>query len=149
MIIPCFLFSATLPREVAYGAIVTLKNYKTGGGYLHSHPHLYPKNVGARQQQITTYTHKDDNNKWLIKPYNKETIPELQILKNGDLIRLEHIATRRNLHTHREMAPITPKHYQVSVLLYPVTSSFLILYLFLRSQDMARMVPGMRMIYGN
>lgn len=46
------LYNASMPREVAYGAIVTIKNHKTGGGYLHSHYHLYPKGVGARQQQV-------------------------------------------------------------------------------------------------
>lgn len=52
------LYNASMPRKVAYGAVVTIKNHKTGGGYLHSHYHLYPRTVGARQQQITTYTHK-------------------------------------------------------------------------------------------
>lgn len=37
--------------DVAFGAIVTLKNHRTGGGYLHSHWHLYPENFGAKQQQ--------------------------------------------------------------------------------------------------
>ncbi|XP_055851879.1 protein O-mannosyl-transferase 2 [Episyrphus balteatus] len=108
------LYNVSMPREVAYGAVVTIKNHKTGGGYLHSHYHLYPKNVGARQQQITTYTHKDENNKWLIKPYNEETIPELKMLKNGDLVRLEHVPTKRNLHSHAVPAPLTKKHHQVT-----------------------------------
>lgn len=47
------LFNASLPRHVAYGAVVTIKNHKTAGGYLHSHIHLYPKGVGAQQQQVT------------------------------------------------------------------------------------------------
>ena len=38
--------------EVAYGSMVTLKNYRAGGAYLHSHWHLYPEGVGARQQQV-------------------------------------------------------------------------------------------------
>lgn len=46
------LYNATMPRQVAYGAVLTLKNFKTGGGYLHSHYHLYPKGMGARQQQV-------------------------------------------------------------------------------------------------
>lgn len=29
------LYNASMPRHVAYGAIVTLKNHRTGGGYLH------------------------------------------------------------------------------------------------------------------
>lgn len=52
------LHNATMPRQVAYGAIVTLKNHKTGGGYLHSHYHLYPKGVGIRQQQVNYISNK-------------------------------------------------------------------------------------------
>lgn len=45
-----------MPRQLAYGATITLKNHRTGGGYLHSHWHLYPEGVGARQQQVFIYT---------------------------------------------------------------------------------------------
>ncbi|KAL3288485.1 hypothetical protein HHI36_002927 [Cryptolaemus montrouzieri] len=108
------LHNASMPRHVAYGAVITLKNHKTGGGYLHSHYHLYPEGIGARQQQITTYTHKDDNNKWIIKKYNSDVTEDVDLVRNGDLIRLEHLATRRNLHSHKEHAPVTKKHYQVT-----------------------------------
>lgn len=73
--------------------------------------------IDARTIQITTYTHKDENNKWLIKPYNEEIKPnekDVVLVKHGDLIRLEHIQTKRNLHSHREQAPLTKKHYQVT-----------------------------------
>lgn len=109
------LHNASLPREVAYGSIVTMKNHKTGGGYLHSHHHLYPEGFGARQQQITTYTHKDENNRFLVKPYNDDEIgEEVKLLANGQLVRLEHLQTKRNVHSHQEMAPMTKKHYQVT-----------------------------------
>ncbi|KPU75029.1 uncharacterized protein Dana_GF21197, isoform C [Drosophila ananassae] len=110
------LYNASMPRDVAYGSVVTIKNHKTGGGYLHSHFHLYPKGVGARQQQITTYTHKDENNKFVIKPHNKQKVPKdkLQLLKHGDLIRLEHLMTKRNLHSHAEPSAMTKKHHQVT-----------------------------------
>jgi len=39
-------------KELAYGSIVTLKNARVGGGYLHSHFHIYPEGVGAKQQQV-------------------------------------------------------------------------------------------------
>lgn len=110
------LHNATMPREVAYGAVITLKNHRTGGGYLHSHWHLYPEGVGARQQQVTTYTHKDDNNHFIIKKYNSEYEPanEIELIKNGELIRLQHVTTNRNLHSHKEPAPMSKKHYQVT-----------------------------------
>lgn len=38
--------------DLAYGSVVTMKNLRMAGGYLHSHWHLYPEGVGARQQQV-------------------------------------------------------------------------------------------------
>lgn len=110
------LYNATMPKYVAFGSVITLKNNDIGGGYLHSHWHLYPDGIGARQQQVTAYTHKDSNNKWIIKSFDEE--PDLSkepiIVKNGDFIRLEHVMTKRNLHSHKEIAPVTKKHYQVT-----------------------------------
>lgn len=65
---------------------------------------------------MTTYTHKDDNNLFLIKKYEieLENGEDVELVRNGDLIRLEHVTTRRNIHTHKEMAPISKKHYQVT-----------------------------------
>jgi len=64
---------------------------------------------------VTTYTHKDDNNLFLVKKYDSELDNEdVELVRNGDLIRLEHITTRRNIHSHKEMAPISKKHYQVT-----------------------------------
>lgn len=39
---------------------------------------------------------------------------EAILVKHGDLVRLEHVITRRNLHSHKEIAPISKKHYQVT-----------------------------------
>jgi dolichyl-phosphate-mannose-protein mannosyltransferase len=111
------LYNASMPEFVAYGSEITLKNHRTGGGYLHSHWHLYPEGAGARQQQVTGYTHKDENNRWLIKPFDRELQEdegEARLVKNGDLIRLQHVVTGRNLHSHKELAPITKRHFQVT-----------------------------------
>lgn len=50
----------------------------------------------------------------MIKKYNTEEISGVTIIRSGDLIRLEHVPTKRNLHSHKEQAPITKKHYQVT-----------------------------------
>ncbi|XP_047741231.1 protein O-mannosyl-transferase 2, partial [Hyalella azteca] len=115
------LHNASMPLELAYGAEITLKSQRNGGGYLHSHLHLYPEDKAyAHQQQITTYSHKDINNRWIVKKADSEPldwddekeVPE--IVRHGDLIRLEHVPTGRNLHSHALPAPVTTRHYQVT-----------------------------------
>lgn len=110
------LYNVSMPASVAFGSVVTLKQRRTGGAYLHSHWHLYPEEHPPRQQQITSYTHKDENNKWRVKPSDHDVMEgeEPQIVRSGDLVRLEHIGTRRNLHSHREPAPLTKHHFQLS-----------------------------------
>eukprot|EP01137_Pigoraptor_chileana_P031262 Opistho-2@18832 len=111
------LYGLTVPEEIAYGSIISLKNRRSSGGLLHSHAHLYPDGVGARQQQITAYQHKDSNNHWLVKRATGERPQDdaaPQHIKHGDIVRLEHVNTRRNLHGHREKAPITTRHFQVT-----------------------------------
>ncbi|KNZ76252.1 Dolichyl-phosphate-mannose--protein mannosyltransferase 2 [Termitomyces sp. J132] len=104
------------PLEVAYGSKITLKNMGWGGGLLHSHVQTYP--VGSNQQQVTCYHYKDENNHWIVLPrweepeYNPNE--ELRYLKHGDVIRLQHPPTSRNLHSHTVLAPITKLNYEVS-----------------------------------
>ncbi|KAG9481727.1 hypothetical protein GDO78_010779 [Eleutherodactylus coqui] len=110
------LHNASMPEYLAYGSVVTLKNVRAAAGYLHSHWHLYPEGVGARQQQVTTYSHKDHNNLWIVKKHNAEYDSEspLEFVHHGDIIRLEHKATGCNLHSHQQEAPLTKKHLQVT-----------------------------------
>jgi len=111
------LYQAVLPKELAYGSVITLKNTKPGGVLLHSHQHLYPKEHPPEQQQITGYSHKDPNNDWLVKkPSNHKLDPNapLEYVRDGDIIRLEHVMTTRNLHSHNEKAPLTKNLMQVT-----------------------------------
>ena len=105
------------PLEVAIGSRVTLKNMGYGGGLLHSHVQTYPE--GSSQQQVTCYHHKDANNDWFFYPnrnekkYNPKS-EELRFPGNGDVIRLIHAQTGRNLHSHQVSAPITKSDHEVS-----------------------------------
>ena len=85
----------------------------------------------AKQQQVTSYAHKDENNVFVIKMWNEEppnnTDPHaiVDLIKNGDLVRLEQVTSRRNIHSHRESAPVSKRHFQVEFF------NFLQLYLYL------------------
>ncbi|KAF9001718.1 dolichyl-phosphate-mannose-protein mannosyltransferase [Cyathus striatus] len=104
------------PLEVAYGSKLTLKNMGWGGGLLHSHVQTYP--VGSNQQQVTCYHYKDNNNEWLVLPRWDEPAYDpnapLRYLKHGDVIRLNHAPTTRNLHSHTVLAPVSKLNYEVS-----------------------------------
>ena len=105
------------PLEIAFGSKVTIKNAGYGGGLLHSHVQLYPE--GSQQQQVTCYHHKDANNDWMIftnryePDYNAES-PDIRFLKRRGLIRLIHVLTGRNLHSHTVSAPVTKSENEVS-----------------------------------
>lgn len=104
------------PLEIAYGSKLTLKNMGWGGGLLHSHVQTYP--VGSNQQQVTCYHYKDANNEWTVLPRWDEPAfnpnGDLHYLKDGDVIRLRHAMTTRNLHSHTVLAPVTKLNYEVS-----------------------------------
>ncbi|CAO1632874.1 unnamed protein product [Parajaminaea phylloscopi] len=109
------------PLEVAFGSKVTFKNMGYGGGLLHSHVQTYP--VGSQQQQVTCYHYKDINNEFMVTPtWEDEPLPvdladeanPLRMLKNGDEVRLVHVATGRNLHSHKVAAPVTKENYEIS-----------------------------------
>ncbi|CZS99956.1 hypothetical protein WAI453_003461 [Rhynchosporium graminicola] len=104
------------PLDIAYGSRATIKNMGYGGGLLHSHVQTYPE--GSGQQQITCYHHKDANNEWWFYPnraqpdYDAEADPKF--VADGDVLRLIHSQTGRNLHSHEVAAPITKAAREVS-----------------------------------
>lgn len=105
---------ANSPLDIAYGSKLTLKNYGYGGGLLHSHVQTFP--TGSQQQQVTCYHYKDNNNDWIVTPpwggeFDEE---ELRYLKDGDVMRLVHASTGRNLHSHSIAAPVTKEAWEVS-----------------------------------
>lgn len=87
-----------------------------GGGLLHSHVHSYP--AGSTQQQVTCYHYKDENNHWAVLPrwdepkYNPNE--PIRYVVDEDVIRLSHVPTTRNLHSHPIPAPVTKLQNEVS-----------------------------------
>lgn len=98
---------SNISADVGVGSIVTIRHVDTMGGYLHSHEHLYES--GSKQQQITLYSHLDDNNKWYVELYNETNVQltEFKGLEDGTKIRLKHLVTSRRLHSHDHKPPVS------------------------------------------
>ncbi|KAF7731234.1 hypothetical protein EC973_000650 [Apophysomyces ossiformis] len=110
---------ADTPIDIAYGSKVYIRHIATQGGYLHSHPHAYPG--GSKQQQVTLYPHRDDNNWWIIQKKDSEETSAMEHVKHGDIIRLLHESTETRLHSHDKRPPMTDVDYhnEVSAYGYP------------------------------
>lgn len=120
-----------VPVDVAFGSRVSFRHHNTQGGYLHSHAHMYPE--GSKQQQVTLYPHKDENNVFLLEnqtqpdaldgtpitgPLAWDALPEPVWIKDGDTIKLYHGSTNRRIHSHDQRPPVTEADWQFEVSAY-------------------------------
>ncbi|KAF9926404.1 hypothetical protein FBU30_004004 [Linnemannia zychae] len=100
-------------RDVVYGSVVRIQNDdksiagRDGNVYLHSSSESNLRD--SRQQIVSGYSYPDINTNWIIikaeidSNEEPEEIPSrLELLKNGDLIRLRHVSTRKCLHSHNQ-----------------------------------------------
>ncbi|GAA5992900.1 hypothetical protein JCM10908_001396 [Rhodotorula pacifica] len=106
--------------EVMVGSRVSIRHAHTQGGYLHSHPHVYPG--GSQQQQITLYPHRDDNNIWLVLNATADpNIPDVEThapatpVKDRQTLVFHHPSTHKKLHSHDIRPPVSEVDYQNEV----------------------------------
>jgi dolichyl-phosphate-mannose--protein O-mannosyl transferase len=93
---------------VTCGSAIKLKHIQSGGDY-----YLYSensRNAGASNQQIVTFS-KDHLNSdrtlwWLHGPHHKNCTTA-QPVRCGETVRLSHVATKRNLHTHNQKSSLS------------------------------------------
>jgi len=85
--------------------VIKLKH--VGTGYrLHSHQVAYGS--GSGQQSVTTISAADDSNSfWVVRPASGKRCVQGEVVKDGDVIRLQHHSTRRNLHSHLHRSPLS------------------------------------------
>lgn len=121
-----------VPADVALGSRVTIRHVNTQGGYLHSHPLIYP--TGSKQQQVTLYPHKDENNMWLLENQTQPLGPDGKPINgtlawdnlsggphyvtDGTILRLYHRPTHRRLHSHDVRPPVSEAEWQNEVSAY-------------------------------
>jgi len=73
---------------------------------LHSHDVKYGS--GSGQQSVTGSRSADDHNSyWIVRGRHGQKCDRGTVIKCGDKIRLQHLATKRNLHSHFFQSPIT------------------------------------------
>ncbi|ORZ24145.1 Dolichyl-phosphate-mannose-protein mannosyltransferase-domain-containing protein [Absidia repens] len=119
--------------DIAFGSNITIRTVALDQTLLHSHPHNYAE--GSKQAQITGYYYQDENSNWRVKvPQNNKTLDsgtDINIdslnskdydqqgnryINNGDTIRLNHMNTHVNLHSHQFASPISEdKHRYLEV----------------------------------
>ncbi len=105
------------PLEIAYGSKITLKNMGWGRWFVA----LARSDIPCRFQPAASNLlplqrcqQRMDNHAALDEPDYNPNSPELRFLKDGDVIRLRHAMTTRNMHSHTVLAPITKLNYEVS-----------------------------------
>eukprot|EP00028_Trichosphaerium_sp_Am-I-7-wt_P006136 CAMPEP_0168515448 /NCGR_PEP_ID=MMETSP0405-20121227/4762_1 /TAXON_ID=498012 /ORGANISM="Trichosphaerium sp, Strain Am-I-7 wt" /LENGTH=171 /DNA_ID=CAMNT_0008534869 /DNA_START=10 /DNA_END=525 /DNA_ORIENTATION=+ len=80
---------------------------------LHSHQVSYGGS-GSGQQSVTGFNAGDDTNSyWVTRGNDGNYCYQGTPIKNNQIIRLEHVNTRRLLHSHRHKSPLT-KQQEVS-----------------------------------
>ncbi|XP_060517841.1 stromal cell-derived factor 2 [Cylas formicarius] len=102
----CLLGTATAKLQfVTCGSVIKLMqtDYKVR---LHSHDVKY--GTGSGQQSVTgTEIQEDVNSHWLIKAPTGKVCLRGDLVKCGSIIRLEHLETKKNLHSHLFSSPLS------------------------------------------
>ncbi|KAK3924691.1 Stromal cell-derived factor 2-like protein 1 [Frankliniella fusca] len=94
-------------RYVSCGSVIKLMNSATKIR-LHSHDVKY--GTGSGQQSVTGVEEKDDSNShWVVKAENGKQCTRGEPISCGSIIRLEHLTTNKNLHSHLFPSPISNK----------------------------------------
>ncbi|KAL2936690.1 Stromal cell-derived factor 2-like protein [Bienertia sinuspersici] len=72
------------------------------------HSHDVPYGSGSGQQSVTGFPDVDDaNSYWVVKPVPEMYDKQGDAIKSGALIRLQHMKTRKWLHSHLHASPIS------------------------------------------
>ena len=111
-------------HPIYYGSVVTIRS-KVENIYIHSHSFTYPLRhldgkVSSQGQQITGYPTEDSNNNWIILPQldDEKIMPHIEKgripVKNGDLVRVLHIKTKKFLLTYDIASPLTVTNQEVA-----------------------------------
>ncbi|KAF5796572.1 putative Mir domain superfamily protein [Helianthus annuus] len=91
--------------EITYGSVIKLMHEKTK---FRLHSHDVPYGSGSGQQSVTGFPEVNDaNSYWIVRPETQTSYKPGDNIKTGTIIRLQHMKTRRWLHSHLHASPIS------------------------------------------
>ncbi|XP_046606702.1 stromal cell-derived factor 2 [Neodiprion virginianus] len=90
---------------VTCGSVLKLLNI---GSNVRLHSHSIKYGTGSGQQSVTaTEIQEDGNSHWLVKAETGKQCIRGKPIKCGDIVRLEHLSTKKNLHSHHFSSPLS------------------------------------------
>lgn len=104
--------------NISYGSVIVLR-HEISPAFLFSNDHHYSHPGCSEQQIVAGLANETAECLWLVKPahgIDPALLAGLPI-RPGDIVRLEHISTRRNLHTHGDR-PAPTNRDQLEVTCY-------------------------------
>lgn len=91
--------------EITYGSVIKLMHERTK---FRLHSHDVPYGSGSGQQSVTSFPNVDDaNSYWIVRPQPDSSAKQGDPITHGTTIRLQHMRTRKWLHSHLHASPIT------------------------------------------
>ncbi|KAK6912513.1 MIR motif [Dillenia turbinata] len=91
--------------QITYGTVLKLMHEKTK---FRLHSHEVPYGSGSGQQSVTGFPNVDDSNSyWIVRPQLGISAKQGDPIKSGTIIRLQHMRTRKWLHSHLHESPIS------------------------------------------
>ncbi|KMZ59312.1 Stromal cell-derived factor 2-like protein [Zostera marina] len=91
--------------EMTYGSTIKLMHGKTK---YRLHSHDVPYGSGSGQQSVTGFPNvADSNSYWIIRPVPDTSAKQGDVIKHGAIVRIQHMKTRKWLHSHLHASPIS------------------------------------------
>lgn len=92
-------------KEVTYGTVLKLMHERTK---YRLHSHDVPYGSGSGQQSVTGFGGVEDSNSyWIVKAPEDSDAQQGDTISDGAVIRLQHMRTRKWLHSHLHPSPIS------------------------------------------
>ncbi|CAM6015695.1 unnamed protein product [Sphagnum balticum] len=99
------VFATTEGKEVTHGSVIKLQHERTK---FRLHSHEVPYGSGSGQQSVTSFPGVEDANSfWIVHAPSGTNVQQGDAIPNGSIVRLQHVRTRKWLHSHLHQSPIS------------------------------------------